>query len=314
MKMTRWLAAAVAALPLARAGAGPIEPKRVPENAVWVVHLDVERLKQTEVGKFLMEQLKTPDAERQLAAARTVFDFDPRENLLTMTLFGNDFKNPAVVALVQGKFDAERLATLAGGQPNYLQSDYAGSIVHQWDDRNNGRTMFAAFPAEGWIAAGSDGEALKAALDVLGARKPSMAGKAGSFLPAPSNNLPMLTIALSLANAELGADAPPAVKEARSGALTITELAGEVSLDVAVEFANVERAAQVRDLAAGFVAMAAMNAQENPELAELAQKAQITLDGATARLRLRMPAAKLREAVLKTMQEQAPAPAPAPDR
>ena len=87
-----------------------------------------------------------------------------------------------------------------------------------------------------------------------------------------------------------------------------------MSLDVAVEFANVERAAQVRDLAAGFVAMAAMNAQENPELAELAQKAQITLDGATARLRLRMPAAKLREAVLKTMQEQAPAPAPAPDR
>jgi len=312
MNRTRWLTAVTVALTLARAGAGPIEPKRIPDNAAWVVHLDVERLKQTDLGKFLLEQMKTPDAERQLAAARTVFDFDPRENLLTLTLFGSDFKNPAAVALVQGKFDAERLATLAGGQPNYQRSDYAGAAVHQWDDRNNGRTMFAAFPADGWVAAGSDLDALKAALDVLAARKPSLASKPGSFLPAPSNNLPMLTVALSMANAELGADAPPAVKEARSGALTISELAGEVSLDVAIEFANVERAAQVRDMAAGFVAMAAMNAAENPELAEIAQKAQITLDGATARLRLRMPAAKLREAALKQMQPETPEPAPAP--
>ena len=256
-----------------------------------------------------MEQMRTPDAERQLAAARAVFDFDPRENLKTLTMFGSDFKNPSAVALVHGVFDAERLSTLAGGQPNYRKLDYAGAAVHQWDDPNNGRTLFAAFPAAGWVAAGPDLEALKTALDVLSARKPSLASQSGSFLPAPSNNLPMLMMAVSMANAELDADAPPAVREARSGALTISELAGEVSLDVAVEFAGVERATQVRDLVAGFIAMAAMNAAENPELAEIAQRANVTLDGSTARLRLRIPAAKLRDAALKRMTPENPPPA-----
>lgn len=311
MNWIRFLTGSLIALLVTRSFAGPLDARRVPDNAVWVVHIDVERLKETEMGKFLLEELSKPETEQKIAAARTVFDFDPRKDLQTVTLFGTDLKNPSAVVLAQGRFDPERLITLAGGQNNYQRSDYAGLVIHQWDDEKSGRPMYAAFPAAGWIAAGPEPAALKAALDVLGERKPSMASRANSFLPKAGNNLPVLIAAVSTAGAAMPDDAPPAVKDARSGALILSELAGEVSLDLAVEFGDAERAAQVRDMVAGFIAMATLNAQENPELAEIAQKAQVSLDGSTARLRLRIPATQLRAAAQKAAAEQlAPAAPP----
>lgn len=310
MNWIRFLSMTCLTLLMTRSFAGPLDAGRVPDNAVWVVHIDVERLKETEMGKFLMEELSKPEAEQKLAAARTVFDFDPRKDLQTVTMFGTDLKNPSAVVLAQGRFDPERLATLAGGQNNYQRSDYAGVVIHQWDDEKSGSPMYAAFPAAGWIAAGPAPEALKAALDVLAGRKPSLSSRENSFLPKADNSLPVLVAAVSTAGAAVPDDAPPAVKDARSGAVIVSELAGEVSLEMAVEFANAERAAQVRDMAAGFIAMAALNAQENPELAEVAQKAQVSLDGLTARLRLRIPASKLRAAAQKAAAEQSAPAAP----
>lgn len=311
MNWTRCLAVSFLALLLTRSFAGPLDARRVPDNAVWVVHIDVERLKETEMGKFLMEELSKPEAEQKLAAAQTVFDFDPRKDLQTVTMFGTDLKNPSAVVLAQGRFDPDRLATLAGGQKNYQRGDYAGVEIHQWDDEKSGRPMYAAFPAAGWVVAGPEVAALKAALDVLGGRRPPLASRDSSFLPKTPNSLPVMVAAVSTEGAVMPDNAPPAVKDARSGALILSETAGEVSLEMVVEFANPELASQVRDMAAGFIAMAALNAQENPELAEIAQKAQVSLDGPTARLRLRVPAAKLRAAAEKAAAERS-APATIP--
>lgn len=290
-----------------------LDLKRVPAGAVWLVHLDVDRLKAADIGAFLLEQAQDPDAARQLAAAQAVFNFDPRKDLKSLTVCGSDATEKGFVLMADGAFDAARLATIAGGEAEYAKTAHGEDTIHQWLDRQQGQTLFAAFPSDGRMIVGRGAEAVKGALDTLRGRAPAMNTRDGAALARPANNLPLLTAGVSFERMPPGAELPPFLQGAKTARLNISELAGQVSLELALDFDQAERAAQVRDMALGLVAVAALNAQENPELAELAQRLNVSSEGGSVRAIFRMPAAQLREAAMKAREKAVsidPPPAP----
>lgn len=309
-RFRRWLLCWLALIP-AFVRAEALDFRRVPAGAVWIVHLDVERLKASDIGAFLLEQAQGPDAARRLAAAQAVFDFDPRKDLQSLTLCGADATEQGFVLMAHGKFDVARLATLAGGEAEYAKTRHGEDEIHQWLDRQQNQTLYAAFPADGRLVVGRGLEAVKGALDTLRGRAPAMGARDGAAA-RPANDLPMLSASVVFERLPASNETPPFLQGAKIGRLSVSELAGEVSLDLTLDYDRAERAEQVRDMALGLVAIAALNAQENPELADLAQRLQVSSEGSTARARFRMPAARLREAMRKARPAAAPAGEPPP--
>jgi hypothetical protein len=310
----------LAALATAASGvAGPLKTDRVPAPSAVVAHLDFDQLKKTEIGAFFLQQLDQPEVKRRLEAAILVMGFDPRTDVRSLTAFteANEGEKPLAAVLLEGEFDNERLAVLAGGQPDYQKTEYGPDAVHQWVDRNKGRPSFGAMPAPGVLLVSDRLDAVHKALDVFHGRSPSLKAKPDGFpmhILNASNPTPVLVMAVAMDRLPNGERRAPALQGAQSGILTLSEFAGTASLDVALTFDSAEGAQRLRDIVQGLVAMTAVNAEQNPELAEVAQRVEVATEGGTARLKLRWPAEKVKESLQKAKeraQQRRAEPAPA---
>jgi hypothetical protein len=59
--------------------AGPVQRAHLPAEPAWVLHVDVDAIRPTTVGQFLMEELERPSADNKLGALTALLNFDPRK-------------------------------------------------------------------------------------------------------------------------------------------------------------------------------------------------------------------------------------------
>ena len=167
MRRIAWIA--VAGLAAAQLWGAGFNSKQVAESATWVVHADLESLRQTQLGGFLMSKLTTGDAANKLAAFAAVFGFDPRQDLNTVTLYGKSKDPTHSVVLAGGKFNESQLVTLLKANGTYQSLTFGRYTLHSWIDADKaaeGR-KYGAFHPSGVILASRGQEALQEALEVL---------------------------------------------------------------------------------------------------------------------------------------------------
>ena len=90
-----------------------LNSKQIPASAQWVIHMDFDGFKTSEMGKFAMKQMD--EHAGAIDALSAMLKFDPRMDLADVTAFGHvDAEHPDEngVALIRGKFDQEHLLTL----------------------------------------------------------------------------------------------------------------------------------------------------------------------------------------------------------
>src|ERR1043165_9078392 len=73
-----WVAAAVA---------GPINMNWVAPDAAWIVHIDVDAVRGSTIGKFIIANWDKED-EAELAAVKAKIGIDPVHDLKGVTVFG----------------------------------------------------------------------------------------------------------------------------------------------------------------------------------------------------------------------------------
>lgn len=286
-----WVAGGIVLASVA-AQALPLQTERVGAGARWVAHVDVDKLKTTQCGRYLLDQLGKDEPNRKLLAFQAMFNFDPRKDVSSVTLYGTDNRPENTVTLVKGTFDTQRLETLVRAGDDYEETKHGLHIVHSWIDHKHGdHRLFASIWGDGTVVLGGEAS-IGPALDVLDGRAPKVVA---TTFPGMT---PGRQTAIFIASADLSGATnvnPKAVilAQASSGYLALTEIGDQFQADIGLSAKTVEAATQLESVARGLAAMAVLGQEQSPEVAKLAGATTIVRDGLQVAVALRYPAADL---------------------
>lgn len=188
------------------ANAAPLQRADVMANPAWLLHLDCDALRPTTIGQYVLAETDKPEAKAKLAAFQSVFSFDLRTQLHSVTLYGGTTSPQDGVLLVYADFDADRLIVLAKAAKDSQSSRHNKHDIYSWIDENKHSRqgtdlrVYAAIKGNRVIF-GQREDSVAGALDVLDGTAPSLTtgtafpdmGVAGNthFVEAAARKVPL---------------------------------------------------------------------------------------------------------------------------
>ena len=278
--------------------AGPFQKELVAANAVWVAHLDVERLIAADVGRYLLAETAKGRMADQVAAFQGVFILDVRREVTGISMFATDRDPDQSVAVANGTFDVQRLTALVRTKDSYKEYSHGSRLIQSWVEqprtaagKSPPRRFYACFVRKSAILFAPTLPAAREGVDVLDARKATLPESSYLFEtvsgPAPSV---FLTAAgdMAIILAAQGNAASPASK-IRRFRFTMSETDGCVNGQADMACTSAESAQQVRLFIYALIGGAMLRTDSQPELAKFARSIKVSTHGARATLSFRYP-------------------------
>ena len=156
------------------ASATPLDPAGVPADARYVIHLDMDAMRPTQLWQVIDDRLVGNEAfgsKMGLFEQGSGMRF-PRD-LHGVTVFGHVAGDAAAVVVVRAKMNADQFLTALQFADNYASGTYGKYEVASWDDDD--RTLYAAFHDGSTLLFARSADNLHAALDVMDAKAPALA-------------------------------------------------------------------------------------------------------------------------------------------
>jgi len=286
---------------------GPLVKSRVSGSANWVAHVDIERFNSTQIGRLIREELRNQGMEENLTNFANVFSFHPLDDVRNVTIYGQDQKPEKAVVLIEAKFDKERLLTVLRFNPSYEETKYGDIVIHSWvdekkqdpNDSNVGR-MYGCFYNDELVVMGAGLEAVKQAVDVLNGSAENAASDVfnqaslnakGAFFQVAANNV-----------GEVVGEEPEAaaLKQTSELSLAIGEFENNFYVDLDLKAKSEEAAQAISKILDGIIAFATLAGEEQPKLAELAKKVELSCVQNTIQIRFKASS----ETVFSFLKEQ----------
>lgn len=281
--------------------ATPVDSRQISADVGWAIHVDVDRLKETQAGKMLLDEVNKPENQQKIEWFQTVFGFDPLKAIRGVTLYGGVERAEDGVLLIRGDFDTNRLAQLPKGWPEYHEEQHGNHMVFSWIDKNkfDQPRVFAAISGDTVILSKKPG-LVENSLDVIDGVKPSLrnvnpfdglglnegkaflvggVSKTGRFGPKPIASI---------------------VKQIKFIGVVVEEEDGKVKIDLPMRAFSPEATQSMADLARGIVAL--LTLQEDPNAVLLGKSITVTQKNETIISSLKLPvddAIRLFESVKK---------------
>jgi hypothetical protein len=275
----------------------PLEKGVVPNDAKWLIHLDVDNLRDSKVGQTLINEILA----EPLAKLKTEMKVDGQlilQKLHSVTAFGNNFEaGPKAdgVLLLSGEEDLQKIVEgLLAAQMlqdtnspiKKVQQD--GFAVYSMQDQ-----VFLSPRVAGQIVVSKSREQLEAIRNHLtGKAKAPNAGKAFSDYAHVPNAFFFLAVAEGFN--EKAALPPQAriLKMAEGARIVLGEKADLLFVNLALKAKDSEIIQQIRQVLEGMTALVALGQSENKELMELMQGTKVSSTDKTVTVNIEYPLAK----------------------
>ena len=285
------LTAAVAA-PLM---AAPLKLAHIAADSSWVAHADMDRLRQTEIGKRLMAGQQHPEAARRLEALQAVTGIDLLNDIADLTLYGRDEEDQNTVVVCRGTLDTEQLTRLVRGSETYDATTHGTHTIHGWNDPKRGagvNAFGAVIPGKAVILGQATGP-VQRALDLMDGKSASLAPESQLAALVRNKQAPIVLAAARFDQIEHLAPQAAVLREATAGTLCLTEAAGKVMATLALDTESAETAQRIQAVAQGLQAFGMLNASGKPAMAEMARNMRISVAGQSVQLQLAFPIEKV---------------------
>jgi hypothetical protein len=272
---------------ISRSG-GPDELKYVPADAAVVAYANVREVMLSEFRQRLKAVM--PDEKgREEFRDKTGIDIENDIDYVVACMLPQDGQNGGIV-LARGRFDAVRLELLAREHGGVV-SEYQGRRLITTPKGEDGDEPVVAFLEPGVLAVGTD-VAVRRAIDAAtSARNISQNSEIMSLMTDLSGGGSAWAVGQFDALAKQ-ADLPDNVTR-QIPSIKYFAASGRVNGGVSGVFraeARDEKAAQnLRDVVQGFVALARMQADQNPQLRPLLDSVQLSGQGQTVAISFSVP-------------------------
>ena len=261
--------------------ATPLQKGVIPRDAKWLVHLDVDNLRDSKVGTIVIKQtLAAP-----LAQLKTEMKVDGElilQKLHSITAFGTDFQagpevNGVLVlsgdeelqTIVEGLLAAQILQNSDGPIKKVQQTPFALYSV-------GGQVFISPGPAGRVVVSKSRQQVEDMRRVLAGKAEVDNAGEAFSGYAKVANTFFFLAVAEGFnENAALPAQAR-ILKMADGARIVLGEKGDQLFLDIALKAKDAEVIQQIRQVLEGLKAVVALGQSENKELLELAQSTKVS--------------------------------------
>jgi hypothetical protein len=282
---------------------GSTELAYVPADAAVVAYADVRSI----MGSQLRQQLKQvmpdhqDDGQREFQAKTGIdIEHDIDYVVASMTSVGPDRPNGLVVA--RGRFDIVRLEGLAREHGATVE-DYRGKRLVTSTQEASGEHFTLAFLEPGLVAVGST-SAVRHAID---ANMSAQSVTGNEEMMQLVGDIAQMNNAWAVGRFDVLASQAQLPDEIRSRVPAVKWFAaaghinGGIEGTLRAEARDEQSAQQLRDVLRGFLALAQMQAQNDPKLAAISQSLQLSGDGTTVALAFTLPA-ELLELIPKVHQ------------
>jgi hypothetical protein len=289
--------------------ATPIDFSKVSAQSNWVAHADLDALRKSVVGSFLLAKIKDdPEAAKGIAMLQAVFGLDV-DAISSFTAYGRGEADKGIIS-VKGGFDAQRLLPMLELNETYVAKKHGDTVIHLIDQKK-GDPKAVAFTAKDELLASSTSSYTEHGLDVINRKKPSLKPHGIHKTLAGAFSHPVLTVAIDVkgvAEFNKPPKGPEAVIIQKTDALGLAlgESNGMLMTAIILEAADEATAKHVENIARGFTSLLALGADIEPELAELlAQtKTQVSRKGQIVSVKLGIDIKTVKETINKEMNKK----------
>jgi hypothetical protein len=281
------------------AHADSLQRSDVMADPAWLLHLDCDGLRPTTIGQYVLSEMDKPEAKAKLAAFQSIFNFDLRNQLHGITLYGSSQKPEDAVLMVYADFDPDRLVTLAKAAKQYQSNPHNQHVIYNWiDEKKKGELgaqprVYAAIQGNR-VVFGQREDRVAGALDVLDGVTPSLAaGSAFAGLGVPGNAHFVEAAARKM---DLPDSDPNAtiLKLSKSLQLVMSEKQQQFQGALTLVADSDEVAGHIFSIAQGLVALTKFQTNK-PESLKLANAMVITQNGSSVLGNLVLPASDVVE-------------------
>ncbi|MGE5610511.1 MAG: hypothetical protein ACM359_14770 [Bacillota bacterium] len=275
MRWVRSLTVGMMALALASslARAAALDPKQVPADAKWVLHVDFDALKESSIGKLILKELEKKDEFQQgILNIELWAGVKLPQDLHDVTLYGKTFDNKTVVVLIRGTIEPAKITNLLQMVSQFNSTKHGERDVYSWQDK--GKQLYGSLHGSTLIISGGSQENLDAALDLLDGKGEALKASSGLATGAAAGTLVYVA---GDGLSELKQAKNPMVNQAETARLSLREQGDQLLLNAAVTAKTAQFAEQMRASLEGIKAMvtlAASNENADPKAKAVAAALQ----------------------------------------
>jgi hypothetical protein len=267
---------------------GAIPSSVVPENARWVVHLDMEKFVATGLYGYLEKdgkfQIKSRDIDRW-------FKMDIPKDIKGVTVFGLGPDDKQIVFAVAGKFDKAAILAKIEAEEDHQKTPYGAYTLYSMDGEESG-----AFINDGLIVFSEGREAIQKVLDTAGGKAKNFAGTPLSASLKAVPGTAFLSGVMPDLSRLSGMNNQSKVLEKASGLFFLAqEKADRLLVRLQVTADTPESAKNMVDVVNGLLAMGRLggNDEDMAKLTALLDGLQVKLDGKVVTLDFERPSKEI---------------------
>jgi hypothetical protein len=304
MKQAAMLAAMALAMVIGRARGGAVDPKYIPPDAKWVVHVDLDAvvrskllamldvdLKLTGDGKHFMVGMRPhgmSDTDvKKLAAIQDALGMKFPDDLHGATLIGRTFDPNDAVLLVNAKVDKDRLVGMAKLKAACTSRMYSNIEIVTWKkdkDEKDEDAVSGAFVAEDMIVVARSAASVQHMIDVVSNKTPANSAGVLSGDSLGQGAVMVYVAADGIADLQKTIELSPVMAPVRTVRVSIGEEGDDLVLKGKLNVKTAEAARQVRGALEGVRALATLASLDDSgdkqlkALSLLAARATVTVD------------------------------------
>jgi hypothetical protein len=282
----------------ATAWAGPLQKKQVSADAKWLVHLDLENLRGTELGKLIAKNISG------IANAQTAVKMDFNaifQQVSHITAYGDQYEiGPKADGVLLLKMDGEGRKIIEGLLAAQMLADKDESIKKTQDESSVTYSLkdevFVAIQSDHLAVVSKSRKRIENAKAVLAGNAANLnAGSAFGAFPAAPNSFFFLGLAEAF---NQKAAMPPQAKilqMADGGRLVLGERTGNLFVELILKGKSREVIEQIKQVVEGMTALVSLSQIDNPELQQLVRNTKVSAKDNMVQVSIEYPVAQMLE-------------------
>ena len=294
----------------------------VPKETKFVLHLDVDAFRHTELGEMLFKMVqekareaiaesgdKAPDLEK----IEEMLGFDPFEELRGITIASSDYENPekSMMAVVEIGKNAGNIEGLVLGLPGYESEEYRKHQIHSASP-DEGKKVYGAIHGGASenisIVLSTSKSSVTELLDYMDGK----GSKSDSFreITMGGEGKTLLSLEVLELPKEVGEGPQANIAKIVDGlSLQVSESDGDFGIGMLLTTSNEKQAEQLRQMAQGLIAMVDFAQSMDPDdddlkkFQELAHDLKATRDSNSVKVGLSLAAEKVKSILQEAMDD-----------